>query len=112
MKKKFSGKRPVMFYQPGRKDHNDDLVYGQRIRIFYPDGKIEWGTFWEPYKGCSSNYWFKEDACFLQKVQYDPITNERSFYYLEPENIQEAIELAEDYDKRMLFPKMKFLGEL
>jgi hypothetical protein len=94
-KNKFSGKRPVMFYQEG---HGvlGGYTNGPRIRIFYPNGKSEWASLSYP------NYPYFEFNC---KPCW--INEERP-----PENIKEAIEQVNLFDKQEGFKRMIFLGEL
>lgn len=97
---KYSGKRPVMFYQAGNDDV--DSICGPRIRIFYPDGFSEWGSL---KFFCHPDHWFKDPPCYLLVDGVMP-------NYKYKNGIHIAIKAAKDFDKRQGFKPMQFLGEL
>jgi len=89
------GKRPVMFYQEGIMTFG--ASGGPRVRIFYPDGNVEWIALAtdNPY------YHFKSPPCWLDTE-----------FVVGPKSIEDSVRLAEEYDQDRGFPKMEFLGEL
>lgn len=104
---KISGKRPVLFYQEGS---GCKTILGPRIRIFYPNGKAEWGSLSVGSHHC---WWFKESPCYLRVV--DEYVNKKGIWINRvkyEENIFEAIKSARAFDKNQGFKPMKFLGEL
>ena len=111
MKTKFSGKRPVMFYQPGKEGQETDLVHGSRIRIFYPDGDIEWGTLANLGGMSLDTYWFRESPCYLE-VKILREDGSSKFVDFKPDDMKHAIRVATEFDQKEGFPKMEFLGEL
>lgn len=112
MKKKFSGMRPVMFYQPGLEEYSNDLVKGRRLRIFYPNGKVEWAALgYISSCGEDAQYWFDNGPCFLQKQSIELDGRIRWVDFM-PNDMEHALRLAKEYDKSKGFPKMIFLGEL
>lgn len=93
-------KRPSMWYQDGAGDLYS-INYGPRIRIIYPNGKIEWATLYKTYYGYSHS--FNSTPCYINNHYYcDHI----------PKNQTEAIALMNQYDERMYFHKAEFLGWL
>ena len=94
MEAKFSGKRPVMFYQPGSNDNSSSYLYGPRIRIFYPNGNVEWCSLAGP------SFTFDDEPCWFI------IVPKRS------RTMTLAIDAANRYDVNSTFPPMQFMGEL
>lgn len=108
--KKFSGMRPVMFYQAGLPNPwENDLLKGSRLRIFYPNGKVEWASLGTGH-GCGE-YWFNSGPCFLQKKSFN-LDGRTTWVDFIPIDMEQAMRLANVYDKANGFPKMEFLGEL
>jgi hypothetical protein len=101
MKAKFSGKRPVMFYQ---KANDTSLAYigGDRIRIFYPDGRTEWCTL-----ALSGIDYDDTDLYQFVSPCWENVSGT-----LRSRNMVEAIARANAYDQSNGWGKMKFLGEL
>ena len=98
MKTKFSGKRPVVFFQQGRTTWG--ALNGSRVRIFYPNGKAEWCAINSP----SEEYEFKDIPCWIME---NKINKKKA-----PKSINDLIELAKEYDQLMGFPRMELLEEL
>jgi len=87
-----------MFYQDGDPMMKLSTHLGARVRIFYPSGNVEWASLQSKIDPDESSLFFKLAPCYL--------------YNKKTKNIKQAMALAEEYDKKMGFPKMKFLGEL
>jgi hypothetical protein len=103
-----SGKRPAMFMQwAGTGIENDDrksfgVIFGHRIRIVYPDGKIEWMSF-ETLK-TTDQYVFNRPPCYIKDGAYS-IPNP-------PTTFNEAMCVISDYDRQYGFEPMEFIGEI
>lgn len=94
---KFSGRKPVMFYQEGK--GGEAVTYDcSRVRIFYPGGKTEWATLSPYHNPETSDLFFRQPPCWAYRYQ--------------PKSMKQAIAMANDYDEDEGFPKMVFLGEL
>jgi hypothetical protein len=108
---KISNKKPAMFFQPGNPDLPDDLLHGARIRIFYPDGKVEWASFWKMHsEDESESYFFSAKPCW-----FDINHNEEDGTFTRrtpPKSMKEAISRARKYDREHGFPTMKLVSEL
>jgi hypothetical protein len=96
-KTKFSGKRPVLFYQHafGEGAHLQ-LTRGPRIRIFYPDGKVEWATCQDYFL---AGLTFRIRPCWLNRRDT-------------PKNMKKALALAREFDSEEGFGEMEFICEL
>lgn len=100
----YSGKRPIMFYQPGDESMKfKTFTNGDRVRIFYPDGHCEWMTFGKGEQG--ERFEFNEPPCW-----YYHLRNKTG--KAKPSNMKEALAFARKFDKNMDFPAMELLGEL
>lgn len=98
-KNKPSGKRPAMFYQDGRDDSS--LSWGPRIRIVYPNGKIEWLTLVDDRFDLFNEFSFKRIPCYLSD---NLLTKARNF--------KDAIRIITKHDNEYKFAEMIFIGEL
>lgn len=90
-----------MFFQVGEINESYPEEQDGRIRIFYPDGKVEWCWLWQP-KDPTVNvemYNFDEKPCWLKSYKED---SSRSY----------KIATAMNFDSREGFKPMKFLGYL
>jgi hypothetical protein len=111
MKTKFSGRRPVMFYQEAE-GSDKSFEFCPRVRIFYPDGKSEWcalATFGQLGDRYTSSYEFVNPCWNIVKVlelHGDEISVPPS------KTMGQAIRRARRFDRIHGFPKMEFLGEL
>jgi hypothetical protein len=109
MKIKFSGRRPVMFYQEAE-GSDYSFEFCARIRIFYPNGKSEWcalATFGKRGDLCNNAYSFI-NPCWNKVKELE----EGEVSIAPSKTMSQAMGRARRFDKKHGFPKMKFLGEL
>lgn len=93
--KKPTGKRPAMFYQDGD-GISDGIIFGPRIRIVYPNGKIEWCSL---SRTLPLTYMFEREPCYLEVLN-------------RANNFEDALKIIAKFDEGENFPPMEFLGEL
>ena len=100
--------RPIMVYQHGRDGDEDSYTEGPRIRIFYPDGRVQWISirdlheYYESYEKPHMRQFYTDKgwkkSCFIRPgLQV---------------SIQVSLEIAEMYDETQGFERMEFLGYL
>jgi hypothetical protein len=108
VKTKFSGRRPVMFYQEALND-NYSYQHSSRVRIFYPDGRSEWCAFAFAGDGLSKDFYnFDEVPCWEKETKKD-----EKYHKIAPsKTMMEAIRRARKFDKECGFPKMEMVCEL
>jgi hypothetical protein len=103
-----SGTRPAMFYQEaaikfGSPLLKPDALIADRIRIVYPNGKIEWLSF-EVFNKDGYYAWGKE-PCYIGDRECYGVKNK-------PRTFKQAMDLIAIYDKGYEWEPMEFLGEL
>ena len=104
-KPKYSGKRPTMWYQRAE-GKQYDILNADRIRIIFPNGKIEW---------CSLSEFTAERLKVLdQPIHFFSTTPCYLRYYgvEKPTNHQEALTVMRRFDRQEGYPRAQFLGEL
>lgn len=87
-KLKFSGNRPVLFWQP---DMN-------RMRIFYPNGSSDWSASY-------TNTWASLGSSNPSKFR-------GCCYALKATSIDDCVNGMNEYDESRMFNQAIFLGEL
>ena len=86
---------------------NDDrdkfgLITGHRLRLVYPDGKIEWMSF-ETLK-VSDVYVFNRPPCYIEENGWKTKNP--------PNTFNQAMCVIADYDRQYGFKPMEFIGEI
>jgi hypothetical protein len=98
-KQKWSGNRPVMFFQPGIDPDPDVRIPtgNRRVRILYPDGTAE-----------VSFLFGQKSTSPADDVQFFGCCWNRNSHT----SLKKAVRAANKFDRGQGFPKMEFLGEL
>lgn len=87
-----------MFYQNG--NGSKEIIRGDRVRLVYPSGKVEWSTLDNCDHGTLDAYIFKTEPCW-----YDD-------YFDLPKSRKEALMRINVFDKSMGFKKQVFIGAI
>lgn len=93
-----------MFYQHGNDAKLNTVNHGPRIRLFYPDGRIEWASL-EP--NCEIVYNFTECPCYVPEHFED---EGRRVEW--PDSLEHALTLANMHDVTRGYEPQEFLGYL
>lgn len=98
-----NSKRPMLFYQKG--NGKSDLVDGDRLRLVYLDGNIEWAT-------CDDSINLNEKYCFNIKPCYLERHTDTKIVDIIPTSLKHALSIINDHDEKQGWKKQKFLGFL